>query len=157
MLEQITSRITQFTNQAGAGIYEEDVARHFGVHPSVVERDPSYIEEYQKTMAQKAKSRKRKGKSKGIMSRLFGKSSPKTAKKGRISSMRSPRSRVSPSALDKLEYESPLSSSSSPKRSVSASRHSARKSMRGKGKRRKTRHRRRKSRRRSVRSHSKRR
>lgn len=136
MLEQITSRISQLTNQAGAGIYEEDVARHFGVHPSVVERDPSYIEEYQKTMAQKAQSRKRKGKSKGIMSRLFGKSPTKTAKKGKVGSVRSPRSRVGPSALDSLQYESPLSS---PKRS-------ARKSMRGKGKR-KTRNRRRKSRR----------
>lgn len=136
MLEQITSRISQFTNQAGAGIYEEDVARHFGVHPSVVERDPSYIEEYQRTMAQKAQRRKRKGKSKGIMSRLFGKSPTKTAKKGKVGSVRSPRSRVGPSALDKLEYESPLSS---PK--------SARKSMRGKGKRKTRRHRRRKSRR----------
>lgn len=140
MLEQITSRISQFTNQAGAGIYEEDVARHFGVHPSVVERDPSYIEEYQRTMAQKAQRRTRKGKSKGIMSRLFGKSPTKTAKKGKVGSVRSPRSRVGPSALDKLEYESPLSSSKS-----------ARKSMRGNGKRKTRRHRRRKSRR-SMRS-----
>lgn len=143
MLEQLTQRISQMTNQVGSGgIYEDDVARHFGVHPSVVDSDPSYVEEYQRIMAQKAQSRKRKGKSKGIMSRLFGKSS-KTAKKGKVGSVRSsrsPRSRVGPSALDKLEYESPLSS---PK-------HSARKSMRGKGKR-KTRHRRRKSRR-SVRS-----
>lgn len=141
MLEQLTQRISQMTNQVGAGIYEDDVARYFGVHPTVVESDPSYVEEYQRIMAQKAQSRKRKGKSKGIMSRLFGKSS-KTAKKGKVGSVRSvrsSRSRVGPSALDKLEYESPLSS---PK--------SARKSMRGKGKR-KTRHRRRKSRR-SVRS-----